>query len=102
MHANSHHTPQLLTRDIKKRLGCGSSGRRDIEGHAFFKVLSWDKVAKMEVVPPFVPTVKPREANNFDEEITSARAVLTPVDDKIGSALNQKEFANFTFVSKKQ
>ena len=93
---------QLLTRDIKKRLGCGSSGRKDVETHAFFKSLSWDKLAKMQVAPPYVPTVKPREANNFDEEITSARAVLTPVDEKMGSALNQKEFANFTFVSKKQ
>lgn len=99
---DSHLLRQLLTREIKKRLGCGSSGRKDIENHAFFKTLSWDKLAKMEVAPPFVPTVKAREANNFDEEITSARAVLTPVDEKIGAALNQKDFANFTFVSKKQ
>ncbi|KAJ3307893.1 Serine/threonine-protein kinase Sgk1, partial [Blyttiomyces sp. JEL0837] len=45
----------LLQKDETQRLGCGSEGFLEIKRHAFFRALDWDKLAKREIKPPFVP-----------------------------------------------
>ena len=86
---------QFLTRDVKKRLGCGKDGRRDIERHVFFKETNWDAMQKMQVPPPFVPQTG--DEANFDSEYTTKDVKLTPPDPKFIAAIDQEEFGGFTF-----
>jgi hypothetical protein len=89
-----------LTRNIKNRLGCSPTGKRDIMDHAFFRGVEWDKLAKLEVPPPFKPKqAKKGEAANFDPEFTSERPVLTPTDKRLVDSIDQSEFKDFTFTN---
>ena len=60
---------QFLTRDLKYRLGCGPSGKADIQRHPFFTGMDWAKLEKLEIPPPFKPTIKGKDAGNFDPEV---------------------------------
>lgn len=39
------------------------------------------------------------DANNFDRDFTSEEPVLTPVDPAVVKAINQEEFAGFSFIN---
>ena len=90
---------QFLTRDVKKRLGCGKNARKDIENHAFFKETDWGKMQRMEVPPPYVPPSKGKDASNFDPEFTGKDVALTPADPKFIAEIDQGDFAGFTYVA---
>jgi len=87
----------FLTRDVKWRLGCGPNGKADIQKNPFFADINWEKLANLEVPPPFKPTVKGKEATNFDPEFTTEKPVLTPSDARLIATIDQSEFAGFTF-----
>ncbi|ELU03423.1 hypothetical protein CAPTEDRAFT_114622, partial [Capitella teleta] len=54
------------------RLGAGPGGIEDIKRHAFFSTITWDKLMKRLVPPPFKPAVsRVDEAFYFDTEFTS-------------------------------
>jgi serine/threonine protein kinase len=58
---------QLLQGDATKRLGSLSGGIFDIYNHAWFKSIDFRELRRMEIKPPFVPTIKnPLDASNFD------------------------------------
>jgi serine/threonine protein kinase len=60
---------ELLVKDPEQRLG---SPGKDITRHRYFDGLSWQKVAKMELQPPFVPAItRPEWIFNFDEAFTT-------------------------------
>ena len=42
----------LLTFDPHERLGSGEGGAKDVQAHAFFEGLNWDKLYRMELPPP--------------------------------------------------
>ena len=48
----------LLEGDLTKRYGNLKGGVKDIKGHRFFNDLDWEKLNKMELLPPYVPQVK--------------------------------------------
>ena len=92
---------QFLTRDVKRRLGCTESGPSDIKKTPFFKILDFAKLERQEIMPPYVPEIKYREANNFDKEITDAKPELPRNQLTVGTPLNQAAFSGFTFVGKR-
>jgi serine/threonine protein kinase len=59
---------QLLVKEPDRRLG---SPGKDITRHQYFDGLSWQKVAKMEFQPYFIPAISRSEwILNFDERFT--------------------------------
>jgi novel protein kinase C epsilon type len=40
-----------------------------VQKHAFFTGIDWAKLANLEVPPPFKPTIKGKDAGNFDPEV---------------------------------
>ncbi|KAJ3056881.1 Serine/threonine kinase [Rhizophlyctis rosea] len=90
---------KLLTKDPAKRLGGGKSDADEIKKHPFFKGIDWDKLLRLEVTPPYYPTVSgPTDVSNFDEEFTKELPVLTPCHSVL-SAADQEEFRGFTHIS---
>ncbi|EDQ88620.1 uncharacterized protein MONBRDRAFT_21555 [Monosiga brevicollis MX1] len=88
----------FLTRPIPRRLGCASTGERDIKTHAFFEGLDWMKLEACELTPPFVPHIKSSlDASNFDREFTSEAVRLTPTNPKMIEGIDQGEFAGFSY-----
>ena len=48
---------QLLTFDVRKRLGCGHQGLNDIKSHKWFEGVDWVCVQNCEYIPPYTPRV---------------------------------------------
>lgn len=46
---------KLLEADPLKRIGCGALGFDEIKSHSFFEGLDFDKLAKGQLVTPFIP-----------------------------------------------
>lgn len=90
----------FMTKPIARRLGCTPVGPRDIKAHPFFASIEWEKLERKEVKPPFKPKIKSRtDANNFDSDFTSETPRLTPSDRQAIEAIDQSEFAGFTFIN---
>jgi len=91
---------QLLNRDPKKRLG-SKDDVNDIKAHPFFKTISWEKMMKKEIDPPYKPKTKSStDTNNFDSTFTSEPVVDSMVAP---STLSQtateptESFTDFTY-----
>ncbi|KAI8927990.1 hypothetical protein BC831DRAFT_450572 [Entophlyctis helioformis] len=90
---------KLLTKDPARRLGGGKNDAMDVKQHPFFAGVDWDAMLRLEIPPPFRPTVKsPTDTSNFDEEFTREMPVLTPCTSVL-SVANQEEFRGFTYIS---
>jgi len=89
----------LLKRDPKKRLG-SKADIDDLKQHAFFKDISFDKMMKKEIDPPYKPKIKANDTTaNFDSTFTSE-----PVVDSVAApsglgtlADNPDTFSGFTY-----
>ena len=46
-----------MTKDPRKRLGCGDHGEKNIKTHSFFSNMQWALLEQRKVKPPFIPTV---------------------------------------------
>jgi len=93
---------QLLNRDPKKRLG-SKDDVNDLKAHPFFKPISWDKMMKKEIDPPYKPKVKGGKESdpiNFDPTFTAEPVVDSVVQP---STLSQTltdtgaDFSDFTY-----
>nr|ACU00921.1 protein kinase C isoform [Patiria pectinifera] len=90
----------FLTKHPAKRLGSGPNASKDIQEHPFFRRIDWGKLVDREVQPPFVPKIKSsRDAENFDPYFTNNPVTLTPTDQMIIRALNEDDFAGFSYVN---
>ena len=91
----------FLRKRFQNRLGSGPNGEADIRRHRFFEGLDWDALERLEIAPPFVPTVASHHSTeNFDADFTSEPIKLTACNKKEVKALNQKEFMGFTYVAR--
>lgn len=50
-------TFQLLTKDVKQRLGCQGEGAAEVKRHPFFKSMNFKRLEAGMLDPPFVPDV---------------------------------------------
>ncbi|EDQ84600.1 uncharacterized protein MONBRDRAFT_39232 [Monosiga brevicollis MX1] len=89
----------FLTRDVAKRLGCGTNGKDDIRNHKFFSGLSWTDLKERKIEPPYKPASEGDPLSNFDPEYTDMDIELTPVEQEVIADLDQMLFANFDFVA---
>lgn len=90
----------FLTREAPKRLGVGKTGDANIKAHPMFSSLSWEKIEKREIPPPYKPVVKgKKEVNNFDSEFTSEDPKLSPPDAESVAEIDQNLFKGFSFVN---
>lgn len=59
---------RLLVKDVTKRLGCMRGAAADVKAHRFFRGLDWDALARKEVQPPWVPSLRSAvDTSCFDE-----------------------------------
>lgn len=71
---------KLLDRNPSKRLGSGVNGVENIKSHKFFSCIDWEKLAKREIIPPFIPKlIHESDSSNFDKQFTSIRVEDTEV-----------------------
>jgi serum/glucocorticoid-regulated kinase 2 len=93
---------QLLNRDPKKRLG-SKDDVSDIKIHPFFKAISWEKMMKKEIDPPYKPKTKgdaTTDTSNFDHTFTTEPVVDSMVPPStLSQTMTEKEdsFGGFTF-----
>jgi len=91
---------QLLNRDPKKRLG-SKDDVQDIKIHPFFKAISWEKMMKKEIDPPYKPKTKSTtDTSNFDGTFTSEPVVDSMVaPSTLSQTMSEKEdgFGGFTY-----
>jgi protein kinase A len=59
----------LLTTDLSRRLGNLAGGARDIQQHAWFREVTWDRLEKKDIDAPYVPPVKAGvgDASQYDK-----------------------------------
>ncbi|PVU91935.1 hypothetical protein BB559_003919 [Furculomyces boomerangus] len=58
----------LISHDLTKRYGNLKGGARDIKSHVWFKEVNWDKLAKLEISAPLIPSKKSNsDTGNFDK-----------------------------------
>ena len=89
----------LLKRPVSERLGSGPTRFGEIQGHAFYKPLDFEKVYRKEYKPEFVPPSKNAgSAGNFDKEFTAEKPIDSVVTSKLTAAQTDKaNFEGFTF-----
>ncbi|CAK8692530.1 unnamed protein product [Clavelina lepadiformis] len=85
----------LLQKHPSKRLGMKS--KQEIMDHAFFRMLSWDRLAAREIQPPFKPKISGNITENFDKYFTKSKPNLTPIDPVFLKNIDQDEFDGFSY-----
>jgi len=58
----------LLERDPIKRMGNSASDAQEIKEHPFFSSINWQKVVNLEYNPPFIPSPRDCQNENFNGE----------------------------------
>jgi len=93
---------KLLERDPKKRLGSSANDYKDIQKHAFFKSIDWQKLYNKEIEAPYKPNVKGLDdTSNFDDMFLKEAVVDSHVAAPTLHASKGDGFENFTFAPKK-
>ncbi|GCC34540.1 hypothetical protein chiPu_0013015 [Chiloscyllium punctatum] len=73
---------KLLRKDPEHRLGAGDQDAEEVKKEMFFKEMDWEALLARRVTPPFLPKVRsPFDVQNFDDEFTSQRPILSPFSD---------------------
>lgn len=90
---------KLLERDPKKRIGYGVKDAEELMEHPFFDSIDWEKLAKREVKPPYIPkTKRVDDLRHIDPLFKEEKVEDTPAMSNL--RLSQKEknhFSEFTY-----
>jgi len=97
-----HLLEGLLTREVDKRLGSGSSGSQDVMNHPFFKDIDWKKLEHKELEPPFKPKVKSEnDVSQIDTVFTQEKPQDSFVEHSLSETMQKEnDFNGFTYVAK--
>ena len=87
---------QLLDKNPATRLGT-KDGSSAIRSHNFFSDIDWDKIARKEVVPIFLPDVGPDKLKYF-EKVKQESIKFSEVDVLIDSD-DEKKLSGFSYNS---
>lgn len=74
IHPNARDLLQrLITPDLTRRLGNLTGGVRDIQEHAWFQEVAWERLLKKDIDAPYTPLIKPgigdtSQYDNYPEE----------------------------------
>lgn len=87
----------LFQREPEQRLGGGPRDSEEVKEHPWFATMDWDRLARKELVPPFIPTSDGTATVRYvDDEFTR----MPPVDS-LGHDSRMAEgsptYAGFTF-----
>ena len=92
---------RLLTREPTQRLGY--RGGAEVKAHPFFASIDWAALERLEVPPPWVPSVRDaQDTRNIAAEFTSEPAAVTPspahsaLRDAVGGG-TPPSFTDFTY-----
>ncbi|CAD5226032.1 unnamed protein product [Bursaphelenchus xylophilus] len=93
----------LFDRNPNTRLGMPECPDGPIRTHAFFRGVDWKKFEARQVQPPYKPLVKSaNDTSNFDEDFTTEKPVLTPIQDKnLLASIDPEAFADFSYTNPK-
>jgi len=85
---------QLLTKDRRKRLGCGKGGAKNVMDHKWLSGIDWKAVGNKQAQVPFIPHVKNMsDPGNFIEYPDSVEDDAIPLNGKQREDFEQ--FKNF-------
>lgn len=91
----------LLTRDPRKRLGCGEGDADEVKRHPFFRFIDWDALLQGRLRVPWVPTVAGSlDTSQFDSAFTNM-PIISPKSKPAGGSFDAVRFENFTYVGAK-
>ena len=87
----------LLIRDPLRRLGSGPGDVKELESHAFFFSMDFQKVYRKEYTPIYKPNIGGEtDTANFDPQFTAEAAVDSMVDNSV-LAGQPNHFEGFTY-----
>jgi len=87
---------RFLNRDPLLRL----QDPKEIKQHPWFREIDWEGLERLEVTPPFVPTVKSADdVRNIDDEFLQENVKDDGDEDQPKVPVKKDEFINFTFAA---
>jgi serine/threonine protein kinase len=87
---------KFLNRDPLQRL----QDPREIKSHPWFRDINWDKLMRLELTPPFIPSVKSADdVSNIDEEFLRENVQDEGDDEHQSVPVKKEDFINFTFAA---
>ncbi|KAK0399845.1 hypothetical protein QR680_003244 [Steinernema hermaphroditum] len=91
----------LFDRNPNTRLGMPECPDGPIRTHCFFRGVDWKRFENRQMPPPFKPSLKSAsDSSNFDEDFTSEKAQLTPIQDKnLLASIDPEAFLNFSYTN---
>jgi serine/threonine protein kinase len=90
---------KFLNRDPTQRL----QDPQEIKSHPWFRNIDWVKLEKLEITPPFIPSVRSADdVSNIDEEFLRENVNADDDDEHQAVPVKKEDFINFTFAADKK
>ncbi|CDS42093.1 rac serine:threonine kinase [Echinococcus multilocularis] len=79
---------RLLMKDPAERLGGGKADAIEVMVHPFFESISWDKLIRKDIIPPWKPDVNgDMDTKYIPEEFQRENVAVTPPEKSVASAI---------------